>query len=76
MPGRSTIEKIHALTSIDKATGWPEFIAIRNKTSIPDQPESFLTTELNLQAASFRSSSPVMESSQSLPLCKTRRAKV
>jgi hypothetical protein len=33
MPGRSTIEKIHALTSIDKATGWPEFIAIRNKTS-------------------------------------------
>jgi len=33
MPGRSTIEKIHALTSIDKATGWPEFIAIQNKTS-------------------------------------------
>jgi hypothetical protein len=33
MPGRSTIEKIHALTSIDNATGWPEFIAIQNKTS-------------------------------------------
>jgi len=32
-PGKSTIEKIHALTAIDKATGWPEFTAILNKTS-------------------------------------------
>jgi len=33
-PGKSTIEKIHALTIIDKATGWPEFSAIRNKSSL------------------------------------------
>jgi hypothetical protein len=33
IPGKSTIEKIHALTIIDKATGWPEFIAIHNKSS-------------------------------------------
>ena len=33
VPGKSTIEKIHALTCIDKAIGWLEFIAIRNKTS-------------------------------------------
>ena len=33
VPGKSTIEKIHALTIIDKATGWPEFIAICNKSS-------------------------------------------
>jgi hypothetical protein len=33
VPGKSTIEKIHALTIIDKATGWLEFIAIRNKSS-------------------------------------------
>jgi hypothetical protein len=33
VPGKTTIEKVHALTSIDKATGWPEFIAIKNKTS-------------------------------------------
>jgi hypothetical protein len=33
IPGRSTIEKIHALTIIDKTTGWPEFTAIRNKSS-------------------------------------------
>ena len=33
VPGRSTVEKIHALTAIDKATGWPEFTAILNKTS-------------------------------------------
>jgi hypothetical protein len=33
VPGKSTIEKIHALTAIDKATGWPEFTAILNKTS-------------------------------------------
>jgi len=33
VPGRSTIEKIHALTALDKATGWPEFTAILNKTS-------------------------------------------
>jgi len=33
IPGRSTIEKIHALTCIDKATGLPEFVAIQNKTS-------------------------------------------
>jgi hypothetical protein len=33
VPGKSTIEKIHALTIIDKATGWPEFIAIRKKSS-------------------------------------------
>jgi hypothetical protein len=32
-PGKSTIEKIHALTAIDKATGWPEFSALLNKTS-------------------------------------------
>jgi hypothetical protein len=31
--GKSTIEKIHALTAIDKATGWPEFTTILNKTS-------------------------------------------
>jgi hypothetical protein len=34
IPGKSTIQKIHALTIIDKATGWPEFIAIKNKTSL------------------------------------------
>jgi len=33
VPGKGTIEKIQALTIIDKATGWPEFIAIRNKSS-------------------------------------------
>jgi hypothetical protein len=33
VPGKSTIEKNHALTIIDKATGWPEFIAICNKSS-------------------------------------------
>jgi hypothetical protein len=33
VPGKSTIEKIQALTIMDKATGWPEFVAIRNKTS-------------------------------------------
>jgi len=33
VPGRSTVEKIHAFTAIDKATGWPEFTAIQNKTS-------------------------------------------
>jgi hypothetical protein len=33
VPGKSTIEKIHALTAIDIATGWPEFTAILNKTS-------------------------------------------
>jgi hypothetical protein len=33
VPGKSTIEKIHALTIIDKATGWLEFIAICNKSS-------------------------------------------
>jgi hypothetical protein len=33
VPGKTTIEKIQALTIIDKATGWPEFVAIRNKTS-------------------------------------------
>jgi hypothetical protein len=32
IPGKATIEKIQGLTIIDKATGWPEFIAIRNKT--------------------------------------------
>jgi hypothetical protein len=32
-PGKSTIEKIQALTIMDKATGWPEFVAIHNKTS-------------------------------------------
>jgi hypothetical protein len=32
-PGKSTIEKIHALTTIEKATGWLEFTAILNKTS-------------------------------------------
>jgi hypothetical protein len=32
-PGRSTVEKIHALTIIYKTTGWPEFVAIQNKTS-------------------------------------------
>jgi hypothetical protein len=34
VPGKSTIEKIQALTIMDKATGWPEFVAIRNKTSL------------------------------------------
>jgi len=33
VPGKSTIEKIHALTAINKALGWPEFTAILNKTS-------------------------------------------
>jgi transposase InsO family protein len=33
IPGKSTTEHIQALTIMDKATGWPEFIAIRNKTS-------------------------------------------
>jgi hypothetical protein len=33
IPGKGTIQKIQALTVIDKATGWPEFIAIQNKTS-------------------------------------------
>ena len=33
VPGKDVIEKIHALTIIDKATGWPEFLTIRNKTS-------------------------------------------
>jgi len=33
VPGKTTIEKIQALTIIDKATGWPEFVAICNKTS-------------------------------------------
>lgn len=32
VPGKVTIEKIHALTAIDKATEWPEFLAIRNKS--------------------------------------------
>jgi len=32
-PGKSTVEKIMALTIMDKATGWPEFVAIKNKTS-------------------------------------------
>jgi hypothetical protein len=31
--GRATIQKIQALTIIDKATGWPEFVTIQNKTS-------------------------------------------
>jgi hypothetical protein len=33
VPCRSTIEKVQALTIIDKATGWPEFAMIRNKSS-------------------------------------------
>jgi hypothetical protein len=32
-PGKTIVEKIHALTIIDKATGWLEFITIQNKTS-------------------------------------------
>jgi hypothetical protein len=32
-PCKTSIEKIQALTIIDKATGWPEFIATRNKNS-------------------------------------------
>jgi hypothetical protein len=32
-PGKTSIEKIQALTIIDKATGWPEFIATQNKSS-------------------------------------------
>jgi transposase InsO family protein len=31
-PGKNTTETIQALTIIDKATGWPEFVASRNKT--------------------------------------------
>jgi hypothetical protein len=34
VPGKSTSEKIQALTIMDKATGWPEFVAICNKTSL------------------------------------------
>jgi hypothetical protein len=33
VPGKGTIQKIEALTIIDKTTGWREFIAIQNKTS-------------------------------------------
>jgi hypothetical protein len=33
VPGTSKIEKIQALTIINKATGWPEFIATKNITS-------------------------------------------
>ncbi len=33
VPGKGSIEKIQALTVIDKATGWLEFIATKNKTS-------------------------------------------
>jgi hypothetical protein len=33
VPGKTAIEKIQALTIIDKGTGWPELIAIHNKTS-------------------------------------------
>jgi hypothetical protein len=33
IPGKGTVEKIQALTVINKATTWPEFIAIQNKTS-------------------------------------------
>jgi hypothetical protein len=33
IPGKGTIEKIQALTIIDKATGCPEFVAIQNKSS-------------------------------------------
>jgi hypothetical protein len=32
-PGKTSIEKIQALTIIDKATGWPEFAATKNKSS-------------------------------------------
>jgi hypothetical protein len=32
-PGKSTVEKIQALTIMDKATSWPEFVAIKNNTS-------------------------------------------
>jgi transposase InsO family protein len=32
-PGKTSIEKIQALKIIDKATGWPEFIVTRNKSS-------------------------------------------
>jgi hypothetical protein len=33
LPGKSTTENIQALMIMDKATGWPEFVAICNKTS-------------------------------------------
>jgi hypothetical protein len=33
IPGKTTVEKIQALTIIDKATGWPEFVTIKNKSS-------------------------------------------
>jgi hypothetical protein len=33
MPGKTTTETIQAITIIDKATGWPEFVGPnRNKT--------------------------------------------
>jgi hypothetical protein len=32
-PSKTAIEKIQALTIVDKATGWPEFVAIKNKSS-------------------------------------------
>jgi hypothetical protein len=32
-PGKTIIEKIQALTIINKATGWSEFVAIKNKSS-------------------------------------------
>lgn len=33
IPGKGSVEKIQALTVIDKAPGWPELLAIKNKTS-------------------------------------------
>jgi hypothetical protein len=32
-PSKTSIEKIQVLTIIDKATGWPEFVVTKNKSS-------------------------------------------
>jgi len=75
-PGKTVIEKLHALTIIDKATAWPEFIAILNKTSqnialllmvngcaaTQDLPKSFTTMALSSPGRSFKSYSKAMAS--------------
>jgi hypothetical protein len=68
-PGKSAIEKIQALTNIDKATGWLEVVTIRSKTNhhiapffdsewlsaIQNLPELSLTIATNLCAVNSRS---------------------
>jgi hypothetical protein len=33
VPGKTIVEKIQVVIITDKATGWPEFVAIKNKVS-------------------------------------------